>query len=245
MLFIFRKLRRSFFLPGKVRTYVAYAIGEIVLIVVGIMIALEANEWKEEHRDRIEGKEVLVRITEEVRASLRFNSELQSVVQIKNEALMVVREAIKGNPIKDKTVFLSKVSDSLRHDMDHPFVPRTTFDEIVDSGKLSLIRNIELRNHIMHYYNRMETMDRSFMAKTGDYPRSIYGLVRRETIRYNLENLEEEEISAIVKSILNSDLDQQILYEINRSDIMKRRWKDAEIRMNELIAAIETELAYN
>jgi hypothetical protein len=40
MLFIFRKLRKSFFLPGKARTYLAYALGEIVLIVVGILIAV-------------------------------------------------------------------------------------------------------------------------------------------------------------------------------------------------------------
>jgi hypothetical protein len=41
MLFIFRKIRRSFFLPGKVRTYLAYALGEIALIMVGILLALQ------------------------------------------------------------------------------------------------------------------------------------------------------------------------------------------------------------
>ena len=48
MLFIFRKIRRSFFLPGKVRTYLAYAVGEIILIVVGILIAVQIGDWKEE-----------------------------------------------------------------------------------------------------------------------------------------------------------------------------------------------------
>lgn len=38
MLFILRKLRRSFFLPRKVRTYVAYAVGEVALLVVSIMM---------------------------------------------------------------------------------------------------------------------------------------------------------------------------------------------------------------
>ena len=41
MLFILRKIRKSFFLPGKLRTYLAYAAGEILLIIVGILIALE------------------------------------------------------------------------------------------------------------------------------------------------------------------------------------------------------------
>ncbi len=44
MLLILRKIRRSFFLPGKVKTYLAYAVGEIVLIVVGILLALQISE---------------------------------------------------------------------------------------------------------------------------------------------------------------------------------------------------------
>jgi hypothetical protein len=52
MLFIFRKLRRSFFLPGKVRTYVAYAVGEISLIMVGILLAFSVDAWWSELGDR-------------------------------------------------------------------------------------------------------------------------------------------------------------------------------------------------
>jgi hypothetical protein len=59
MLFIFRKLRKSFFLPGKVRTYVAYAIGEIALIMVGILLALQVSEWNQERRDAVEETEIL------------------------------------------------------------------------------------------------------------------------------------------------------------------------------------------
>ena len=47
MLFIFRQLRRSFFLPGKLRTYLAYAIGEILLIVIGILIAVQIGDWQD------------------------------------------------------------------------------------------------------------------------------------------------------------------------------------------------------
>ena len=59
MLFILRKLRRSFFLPGKVRTYLAYSIGEIVLIVLGIMIALQISDWNDSIKLR-EREEILL-----------------------------------------------------------------------------------------------------------------------------------------------------------------------------------------
>ena len=55
MLFIFRKLRRSFFLPGKVRTYLAYAVGEIALIMIGILLALQISEWNQTMKDREAG----------------------------------------------------------------------------------------------------------------------------------------------------------------------------------------------
>ena len=65
MLFIFRKIRKSFFLPGKVRTYLAYAIGEIVLIVVGILIALQISNWNQERNDRLEEAEILAGLQRE------------------------------------------------------------------------------------------------------------------------------------------------------------------------------------
>ena len=66
MLFIFRKLRRSFFQPGKVRTYVAYAAGEIVLIVVGILLALQISEWNEERKIRTQEQAVLEALVNEL-----------------------------------------------------------------------------------------------------------------------------------------------------------------------------------
>ena len=66
MLFIFRKLRRSFFLPGKVRTYLAYAVGEIVLIVVGILLAVQISESNQARKDREEEQRILQDLTEEL-----------------------------------------------------------------------------------------------------------------------------------------------------------------------------------
>ena len=62
MLLIFRKLRRSFFLPGKLQTYLAYAVGEIVLIVLGILIALQINSWNEERKEAAKRSELIAKL---------------------------------------------------------------------------------------------------------------------------------------------------------------------------------------
>jgi hypothetical protein len=59
MLHVLRQLRRSFSLPGKVRTYVAYTAGEIVLIMIGILLALQLSEWNQVRKDKIEETEIL------------------------------------------------------------------------------------------------------------------------------------------------------------------------------------------
>ena len=45
MLKFFRKIRQKLFSEGKLKNYLLYAIGEIVLIVIGILIALQINNW--------------------------------------------------------------------------------------------------------------------------------------------------------------------------------------------------------
>ena len=47
MLTFFRKLRRSFLASGSAGKYLAYAVGEIMLVVIGILIALQINNWNE------------------------------------------------------------------------------------------------------------------------------------------------------------------------------------------------------
>lgn len=47
MIKFFRKIRQNLLLEGKTGTYLKYAIGEILLVVIGILIALQVNNWNE------------------------------------------------------------------------------------------------------------------------------------------------------------------------------------------------------
>ena len=51
MIKFFRKLRHQQINDGKTSNYLKYAIGEIVLVVVGILIALQINNW---NHDKLE-----------------------------------------------------------------------------------------------------------------------------------------------------------------------------------------------
>ena len=50
MLRFFRHIRKSLIEQNKIRTYLLYAVGEILLVVIGILIALQVNNWNEERK---------------------------------------------------------------------------------------------------------------------------------------------------------------------------------------------------
>ena len=48
MITLFHRIRQRFIESGSVTKYLLYAIGEILLVVIGILIALQVNNWNEE-----------------------------------------------------------------------------------------------------------------------------------------------------------------------------------------------------
>ena len=47
MINLFKKIRKKLLSKNKFSSYLIYAIGEIVLVVIGILIALQINNWNE------------------------------------------------------------------------------------------------------------------------------------------------------------------------------------------------------
>ena len=56
MLRFFRKIRKSLLDSSSVRKYLLYAMGEIMLVMIGILLALQVNNWNEWRKDRIKEK---------------------------------------------------------------------------------------------------------------------------------------------------------------------------------------------
>ena len=70
MFIIFRRLRQTFLESGSFTKYLLYAIGEILLVVIGILIALQVNNWNEENRREALKNEIIVKIKSELNTDL-------------------------------------------------------------------------------------------------------------------------------------------------------------------------------
>lgn len=78
MIKFFRKIRYSLMSENKTGKYLKYAIGEIVLVVIGILIALQINNWNEERKAKINENALYSRmITDLIFDENRINRHIQ------------------------------------------------------------------------------------------------------------------------------------------------------------------------
>ena len=76
----FRNIRQSLLMKDKITKYYKYAFGEIVLVVIGILIALSINNWNEARKNRIEQLILINNIIEDLRLdSIHINKSLSEV----------------------------------------------------------------------------------------------------------------------------------------------------------------------
>ena len=67
MIKFFRKIRQRLLTENKFNKYFLYAIGEIVLVVIGILIALQINNWNDNQKDQKQARTYLKGIIQDLR----------------------------------------------------------------------------------------------------------------------------------------------------------------------------------
>ena len=97
MLTFFRRMRKGVLASSQTRKYILYSIGEILLVVVGILIALQVNNWSEYRKQRKLELEMLSELQEGLTndiVDLRYNINAQSEIF---SAQSIVLEWLDGN----------------------------------------------------------------------------------------------------------------------------------------------------
>ncbi|NNF76155.1 MAG: hypothetical protein HKN00_13300, partial [Flavobacteriaceae bacterium] len=69
---------------GKTSKYFKYAIGEILLVVIGILIAIQVNNWNENRKERNQENAILAQLQNEFKSNL---SQLDDKIESKKESI--------------------------------------------------------------------------------------------------------------------------------------------------------------
>ena len=145
MIKFFRKIRQKMLTENKLSKYLLYAIGEIVLVVIGILIALQLNNLNE--IDKVKDTEMLYinALHDEFSNNLK---EVERVMKV-NEQNLKIAHTLLGKMGSDNIDLTEKEFDSLMYrtimkEIQYRPSPGTLV-ELVNSGNLSIVSNRELR----------------------------------------------------------------------------------------------------
>jgi hypothetical protein len=76
MIKFFRKIRQNVLSEGKNGKYLKYAVGEIILVVIGILIALQINNWNQANSDEKIANDYITNLLTELRSDLDYFDQL-------------------------------------------------------------------------------------------------------------------------------------------------------------------------
>ncbi len=106
MIKFFRRIRQNLLLENKTGKYLKYAIGEIILVVIGILFALQINTWNQERKDRIKENEILLDLAENLETNKKILKENIEQLNLFDKSSEIVLNSIyKKLPYSDSLKF--------------------------------------------------------------------------------------------------------------------------------------------
>ncbi|PKV65093.1 hypothetical protein ATE90_1505 [Polaribacter sp. Hel1_33_96] len=155
MIHLFRKIRQEHITKNRLRKYLMYAFGEIILVMVGILLALQFNNWNQEKENTKKENWYLINIVEDI------EYQKSSIKYIKNNCLKSIEigqsimKAYKTNKTFLEVDSLDKKLNFLMRSFTFPNI-NNTYSELVSSGKFDLIQEKELSLNIIDYFIYIE-----------------------------------------------------------------------------------------
>lgn len=111
MIKFFRKIRQNLIMQDKSSKYFKYAIGEIVLVVIGILIALQINNWNENRKQQNEFNNILKTIKKDIERDTLIASNIIKFYEVVEEnSLKIINKKINRNNYKEHPNVRSLVS---------------------------------------------------------------------------------------------------------------------------------------
>lgn len=148
MIKFFRKLRQKLINEGNLKRYLVYAIGEILLVVIGILIALQINNLNEQKKDKAKESQILLSLSEDFKSNIvnlktsidqypDLIHRLQTTLSYIGKSEKKLSEGMKDTIRNTGYVFTELVDGTL--------------NSILNSEKLELIQNEKLKRKLTAY----------------------------------------------------------------------------------------------
>ena len=258
MISFFRKIRKNLLNEGKTTRYFKYAVGEIVLVVIGILIALQINNWNEARKATIQEITLLKNIQQDINfdnLDISFNIKYhKQMLKAEIELLAFLQSDLTEpkTPI-DYSTALGFTLISVIH--------KSTFNNLINND-IGIISNNELKKAITRFYDffveavlklENESSDYETYQSKKPYFLKYFQLDNELTnLAFNTDNNEYqynpnlEKQSLILNDVMAAKQDEAFKIDLNESLFFRNAkigtYTNLLKQIEELNDAIETEL---
>jgi Family of unknown function (DUF6090) len=141
---IFNRMRKKLLDENNTGKYLKYAIGEIVLVMIGILLALQVNTWSQNRALKKEELKVMKSLHQEFSENLvKFDSAYAFHLRRKKNIETIMSIDIESVSTDSLLLLIKRVNQNYTFD---PF--QGIYNSIINSGKIELISNDVLKNKI-------------------------------------------------------------------------------------------------
>ncbi|HQQ99053.1 MAG TPA: DUF6090 family protein [Cyclobacteriaceae bacterium] len=136
-----------------ITNYLGYALGEVILVVIGILLALQINNWNEARKDKALEEVYYCKLLEDLNLDVALMNDLIKDNQLRiasaNEMLVLIQ-----TPHPDVRALMNAMRGSTSRTTYTFRASKAAFEDIQSSGHLSLL-DAEIKDHLIRYYASM------------------------------------------------------------------------------------------
>jgi hypothetical protein len=160
MIKFFRNIRKNLLSKGKTTQYLKYALGEILLVVIGILIALQINNWNQRRIDSNYEHIYLVGLKEEFQLS---KLKLQELISVNQESFIGAKNILEyinsERELSTEDIFSKLLYQTFSNDI--AFNPNNSLlNEMINSGNLKNLSNTDLRKQLTNWISTLEDVSK-------------------------------------------------------------------------------------
>jgi hypothetical protein len=196
----------------------SYLVGELIIVILGVTIALAAEQWRQNISDQEIENQYIERLIQDIEFDQVIRDRFRVSSNIKTDALDAALNWIISPNLSQSGIsqFLQDLTDGAQRAYAAGiFARRNTFDELVSTGSLGLISDVELRQALQNYYGAIDNETRRLQNRITDYSSTIYGLIPRDPEYTVSPILTDENKVRIIERAKSFDLESRLIAESN------------------------------
>lgn len=221
MITLFRRIRQKLINSGSVTKYLLYATGEILLVVIGILIALQVNNWNEDRKNQELSKQYLTSLRADLNEDLEMLNEEYEFGLADSVYTNSIINRIKDsqlNPDTIKTVVLFEFNALVRAPRPHN---RKTYNTLISTGDIGLLNN-DIAQNLIQLNKKQDVIIRLIEAPLDLYNPIFMTFSKEYPLMFNKEYPSFSPFSEDLLPVLYDQIDTiQLLTDFNQLASLK------------------------